>query len=270
VPVDPDALARTIADAYVRRITIPGPTTVDPAFTLSDGYATEAALVRMRAASGHAAAGVKVGFANRAAWRAMKIETVLWAHMYDDTVHDAPTGSLDLSVGGMFAPKIEPEIIFKISRPFTATEPAGILASVDWLAIGFEIIDCVYPGWTFKPADFVAAYGLHAALVVGDRLRVDSGTIPALVDQLPAFTLCLSRNGTRVAEGSGKNSLQSPALCLGELNAAMARAPMSAPLRAGDLVSSGSLTDSQRITAGEDWRVEVDGLNLKPLTLKLT
>jgi len=272
VSLDPAALARTIADAYARRISIPAPTTVDPGFALADGYATEAALVRMRAESGHQAAGLKVGFANRAVWRAMKIDTVLWAHMYDDTVHDAPGGDTTLTVGSMFAPKIEPEIVFRISQPFeaTTTDPAAVLASVEWLAIGFEIIDCLFPGWAFKAPDFVAAYGLHARLVIGDRLRVDGAAIPALVDALPSFTVRLMRNGHRIAEGAGVKSLGSPALCLAELNAAMARQPETSPLRAGDLVSSGSLTDAQPIAAGEVWRAEVEGLDLKPLTVTLT
>ena len=42
--------------------------------------------------------------------------------------------------------------------------PAAVLASVEWLALGFEIVDSVFADWKFQPADFVAAFGLHAAL----------------------------------------------------------------------------------------------------------
>ena len=62
----------------------------------------------------------------------------------------------------MFSPKIEPEIVFKLKRPLAAgLDPAATLDAVEWLAPGFEIIDCVFPAWRFTPADFVAAYGLH-------------------------------------------------------------------------------------------------------------
>jgi 2-keto-4-pentenoate hydratase len=184
-----------------------------------------------------------------------------------------------LSVDGVdVSPKIEPEVVFKIARASgsvdrgpdsTPVSPADVLESVEWLAIGFEIIDCVYPDWKFQPADFVAAYGLHAALVVGEPHAVEAAEIPALVDQLSRFSVRLSRNGDDVAEGSGRNSLRSPALCLAELEAAIARQAGATPLAAGDLVSSGTLTDSQAIAAGETWRVEVDGIDLKPLTLAL-
>ena len=177
----------------------------------------------------------------------------------------------------MISPKIEPEVVFKIARASaiehgvdaTMAAPADVLAHVEWLAIGFEIIDCPYPDWKFQPADFVAASGLHAALVVGKPLEVEggAGAIPELVDQLSRFTVRLSRDGEVVAEGSGRNSLRSPAICLGELQAAIARQPGATPLAAGDLVSSGTLTESQPIAAGQTWRVDVDGIDLAPLTL---
>ena len=73
--------------------------------------------------------------------------------------------------------------------------------------------------------DFVAACGLHAALVVGTPRFIGPGDIPSLADQLAQFKVRLLKNDELVAEGSGKNSLRSPALCLGELAAAIARDP---------------------------------------------
>jgi 2-oxo-3-hexenedioate decarboxylase len=275
--VDPHALARTIADAYARRRQIPPPSSSDPSFNLDTAYATEAALVTQRRAAGCRTVGLKVGFANKAVWRVMKLETLVWAHMYDDTVRFAGDAPATLSAASLISPKIEPEVVFKIARASaiepgvaaTSPAPADVLAHVEWLAMGFEIIDCVYPDWKFQPADFVAAYGLHAALVVGQPLEVEAGAIPGLVDQLSRFTVRLSRDGEVVAEGSGRSSLRSPALCLAELQAAIARRPGVTPLAAGDLVSSGTLTDSQPIVAGQTWRVDVDGIDLQPLTVTL-
>jgi 2-keto-4-pentenoate hydratase len=276
--VDPHALAQTIADAYARRTQIPTPSSGDAAFDLAAGYATEAALVSLRRASGRRTVGLKVGFANKAMWRALKLGTLVWAHMYDDTVHIAAGETASLSIASMFSPKIEPEIVFKIAdsggtagrgADGAVLAPADVLRSVEWLAIGFEIIDCVYPDWKFQPADFVASFGLHAALVVGEPHAVEPGGIAELVDQLSRFTLRLSRDGEVVAEGAGRNSLRSPALCLAELESAIARQPGATALAAGDLVSSGTLSESQFIAAGQTWRVDVDGIDLKPLTLRI-
>ena len=276
--MDPHALAETIADAYARRTQIQPFSSSDASFDLATAYKTEAALVARRRASGHRSVGLKVGFANKAVWRVMKLDTLVWAHMYDDTVRFAAAGRASLATASLISPKIEPEVVFKIAPASAAVVsggdavarmPADVLADVEWLAIGFEIIDCAYPDWKFQPADFVAAYGLHAALVVGEPLVVDRAAIPDLVEKLARFTVRLSRDGEVVAEGSGRNSLRSPALCLAELQAATARQAGATPPGAGDLISSGTLTESQPVAANQQWRVEVDGIDLGPLTLTL-
>jgi 2-oxo-3-hexenedioate decarboxylase len=273
------ALANELRQAYASRQTIAAPSSREGGLDLDAAYAVEQELVRLRCADGRRTVGLKVGFANKAVWRVMKLETLVWAHMYDDTVRYAGRDAASLSLAQMCSPKIEPEIVFKMKRPLDpgTTDPAAVLASVEWIALGFEIIDCVYADWTFQPADFVAAYGLHAALVIGEPRPVETHLIPALVEALPRFTVTLSRNGELVDEGSGRNSLRSPALCLAELAAALSRraeaqagagaGTSAAPLAAGDLVSSGTLTESRAIAAGETWTAAVDGLDLPTLTL---
>lgn len=108
---------------------------------------------------------------------------------------------------------------------------------------------------------------MHAALVVGEPRQVDAASIPALVEQRAQFRLRLSKNGEVVAEGAGKNSLRSPALCLGELASAIARRPGEEPLLGGELVSSGTLTEAQLIAPGETWTAVVDGIDLNDVTL---
>jgi 2-keto-4-pentenoate hydratase len=170
----------------------------------------------------------------------------------------------------MCAPKIEPEIVFKVRQAHTGdtADAAAVLGDVEWLALGFEIIDCVYADWKFQPADFVAAYGLHAALIVGEPFIMTPHHVPTLVEELANFTVMLARNGDIVGEGSGRNSLRSPALCLGELTAALKQHSGAGPLHAGALVSSGTLTESKPIGAGETWTASVDGIALPTLTLK--
>ena len=72
---------------------------------------------------------------------------------------------------------------------------------------------------------FDTAFGLHAALIVGQPKPVAGSDISLLVEQLARFNVRLMKNGELVEEGSGRNSLRSPALCLAELAAAIARGP---------------------------------------------
>ncbi len=84
--LDVSALAEEISAAYARRELMEAPSSRDPAFDLADAYAVEAELTRRRRADGWSAVGRKVGYANKALWRALKLETLVWAHMYDRTV----------------------------------------------------------------------------------------------------------------------------------------------------------------------------------------
>ena len=135
-----------------------------------------------------------------------------------------------------------------------------MLETVEWIALGFEIIDCVYQDWKFQPADFVASYGLHAALIVGAPMAVDAASAPALAEALAAFKVQLLRNGEPAEQGGGRNSLRSPALCVAELATAISRRAGAEPLAAGDLISSGTLTESRLIAPGEVWSA-LDGLD---------
>jgi 2-keto-4-pentenoate hydratase len=126
-----------------------------------------------------------------------------------------------------------------------------------------------YAGWQFQPSDFVASFGLHAALVVGERMHLRPELLAKLVDELPRFAVRMFQNGEFVEEGSGRNSLRSPALCLAELARAITRRFPDQPLSAGEIISSGTLTAGHATEKGDRWTAEVQGLALRPLTLHL-
>jgi len=284
------ALADEIELAYARRQPIAEPSSARAeGLTLDQAYAVERELARRRHAAGHATVGRKVGFANKALWRVMGLSTVAWASMYDDTVHHAATNETSLSIGRMFSPKIEPEIVIKMgtglegvsqTRPRTERAAGALheappsacvaLENVEWIALGFEVIDCPFPDWKFHPVDFVAAYGFHAALIVGAPLRIEAEMIPSLDEALSRFKVRLLRNGELTEEGAGKNVLRSPALCLAELASAVAGQAGATPLAAGEIISTGTLTTSRFIAPAETWTAEVEGLDLPPLSVRVT
>lgn len=266
------SLAQELLSAYEMGRRVPVAPSMRPGFDLNTAYEVESMLQQSRADAGHRAVGRKVGYANKAMWRVLKLETLVWAHMYDDSVHYSDGNATAISLAHSRSLKVEPEIVFGLKQPLTAetSTAAAALTSADWLAIGFEIIDCPFPEWKFQPGDFVASFGLHAALVIGEKMQVRPDLIDGLVNQLPQFKVRVSKNGEFVEEGSGRNSLKSPALCLAELGAAIVRRFPDQPLSAGEIVSSGTLTSGHPAGSGDVWTIEVDGLPLPPLTLTLT
>jgi 2-keto-4-pentenoate hydratase len=270
--VEVEPLARELLSAYEMGEMVGVPPSSRPGFDLRAAYEVEAELQQLREAAGHRAIGRKVGYANKAMWRVLRLETLVWAHMYDDTVHYSEGNSSTLTLLHPRSLKIEPEIVFGLKQPMVGEglDAAAALASTDWLALGFEIIDCPFPGWRFQPSDFVASFGLHAALLVGEKIRVQPDLISKLVDELPRFKVRMLKSGELVEEGSGRNSLKSPALCLAELGTAIARRFPSDPLGAGEIVSSGTLTAGHATAKGDLWTAEVEGISLPSLTLRLT
>lgn len=267
-----EALAQELFTAQKAGQMIPVLPSSCPDFDLNAAYEVEALLKRMREADGHKAVGRKVGYANKAMWRVLKLETLVWAHMYDDTVHYNEHNRAALALAPVRSLKIEPEIVFCLKRPLLAEglDAAAVLESIDWLAMGFEIIDCPFPDWKFQAGDFVASFGLHAALVVGEKVPVQSDAISQLVEELPRFQVRMSKNGEFVEEGSGKNSLRSPALCVAELAVAILRRFPTQLLGAGELVSTGTLTSGHATQSGDRWTAEVTGLPLPSLTLVMS
>jgi len=270
--IDVTAIARELMNAFETGAMLDAPLSSRPGFDLDAAYAVENMLKRWREEAGHKSAGRKVGYANKAMWRILKLDTLVWGHMYDDTVHHAEQNSAKLHIAHPRSLKIEPEIMFGMKDAITSqvSDAATALAAVDWIALGFEIIDCPYPDWKFQPSDFVASFGLHAGLVVGHRIHVQPDRIPALVDELSRFKLRMMKGGELVEEGSAKNCLRSPALCLAELGSAIIRRFPDEPLGKGEIVSSGTLTAGHLTQAGDRWTAALDGLALPPVTLELT
>jgi 2-keto-4-pentenoate hydratase len=265
---DPTALAHEINEAYARRQIMPAPSSRDGGLDLDTAYAVEGEIAKARRAGGHPTVGWKVGYANQAMWRALELDTLVWAHLYDDTVRYADWNDATLAMASMVAPKIEPEIIVKLAKMPASSDPAAVLEATEWYALGFEIIDCVFPDWKFQPADFVAARGLHAALIVGEPVYVDPEDIAQLVTDLAEFTVRLLRNNELVEEGAARNALKSPALCIGELAGALTRRG-GETLQAGDIISTGRLTTSLPIAPGDTWIASLSGIPPSSLTLRV-
>jgi 2-oxo-3-hexenedioate decarboxylase len=267
-----EEIARELNAAYETGSMVESLPSRGAGFDLNAAYAVELELKHRREVKGRKAVGRKVGYANKAVWRVLKLETLVWAHMYDDTVHYSQNNSASspLTLPHAHSLKIEPEIVFHLKDQIRGdkADASAVLESVDWLAMGFEIIDCPFPDWQFQPSDFVAYFGLHAALVIGDRIPVLPDNIATLAQQLATFKVRMSKNGEFVEEGSGRNSLKNPALCLAELSSAIAKRFPAEPLRAGEIVSSGTVTAGHPLEKDDLWTAELEGIPLPSLSLK--
>ena len=173
-----------------------------------------------------------------------------------------------LALAPFVQPRIEPEVVFKLKSPLPVTDDAlAALDSVEWIAPGFEIVQSHFPNWKFAAADCTAAFGLHGALVIGTPLAVTDRNRAALAAALPGFALTLRRAGAVIDTGVGANVLDSPALALVHLARVLARQPQFPPLTAGEIITTGTITDAWPVAPGETWTSDYGALGLPGLTL---
>lgn len=268
--VDIDALATRLIAAYDGATTLPPIAATEPAFDVAAAYDVLAEIERRRIGAGWQPVGRKIGFTNRTLWQRYGVDRPMAARIWSHTLHRAPAGHATLALDRFVLPRIEPEVVFGLASPPPATDdPRAILAAVEWAAPGFEIVQSHYPGWKFAAADCTAAFGLHGALVVGTPLRLDDRVRATLAERLPAFTLTLSRDEAVVERGVGANVLGSPALALAHLVRSLRALPQFPPLAAGEVITTGTITDAWPIAPGETWRSDYGSLGLDGLVLTL-
>lgn len=165
-------------------------------------------------------------------------------------------------------PRIEPEVVFGLAGPVpTDGDASTILSAVEWMAAGFEIVRCPYPGWRFALADCCAAFGLHGRLVVGDPVPIDADRRAALATSLTSFDVTLRRGDEVVDRGVGSNVLDSPALALGHLARVLSSQSLHPQLAAGEIVTTGTVTDAWPVSPGETWRSDYGALGISGLSV---
>lgn len=261
---------KLLLDARTHAHVTPRPSQVVDEFDLAAAYRsaanTDAALCEL----GWEHAGRKLGFTNRATWAEFDLVTPIWSYVYDRTVIDAST-TAEVPVSDLVAPRIEPEIVLGINERINVagSEPDELAEAIDWVAPGFEIIDCHFAGWKFNAADIVADFGAHARLAIGPKVMVRDGDRGSLATVLAAVSVELRCGEVIIASGIGSNALGSPLYGLSFLCDTLADQNWADPLAAGEVITTGTLTDFPHIKRGERWTAEFAGAGLGALTINL-
>ncbi len=252
---------------------IPSISAREKKFDWDDAYDVSAELIRLRRARGEKPVGRKIGFTNRNIWPQYGATSPIWHHVYDRTLVRATDGAATLSLAGSCQPLIEPEIAFGLSGPVpvNCSDPATILRSIAWYAPSFEIVCCHFAGWKCTSPEFAADFSLHWRLVVGTPVAVTGATLAELAQQLGECNISLSKDGNVMDRGKGCNALDHPALALAFLADIVARQSAFDELAAGEIVTTGTLTNALPVKAGESWQSAYEGLpGVKGIALSFT
>ena len=189
----------------------------------------------------------------------------MWGSMSESSISYAENGKSAIKLSEYCEPRIEPEIVVCFaSPPLLNASEEKIVNCIDWVAPGFEIVDSVFPDWKFSIPDTIAAGGLHGQLIIGKKVSTTKNLIPELIDQ----KVTLSCDDKVVEEGYGSNILDGPISALKHLIDGIFDDPSEIPIKAGDIVTTGTLTDAKPLRVGEIWTAYYSGLINSSLSIE--
>jgi 2-keto-4-pentenoate hydratase len=236
---------------------------------VDDAYRVTPLVRQMYEASGAKAVGRKIGFTNRTIWAEYGVYAPIWGHVFDRSVRDLATVAT-LPLAPFSEPRIEPEIMFGLAAaPSADMDETALSSCIAWVALGYEIVQSIFPGWKFAASDTIAANGVHGALLIGPRHPYP----PRAAEwqrTLSTFEIDLSCNGRLVDRGHAANVLDGPLSALRHLAGLLAADPVKPPLAAGEIVSTGTLTKAMPVFPGETWTAAPKGIALDAIRLGFT
>ena len=247
----------------------------DGKLSVDDAYDVALSIVKIRTAQGENPIGRKIGFSNQKLWNAYgkgSLNAPIWSTVYDSTVQYAMDNVAIHNLSKSQQPRIEPQLVFKLARtPEADIDLEGMSDCLEWIAHGFEVVTSPFRHWEFEASDAIAAFGLHRALIVGEPRMISRQSRRSLPQVLASATLSLSRSvaGTSslCAAGFGKDVQGSPLHALLTLHQQLQQQADAPKLQAGEVVSTGSWTNSLPVKRGETWSSAFSQLNLGGLTV---
>ena len=279
-------LMSTQASRYAHKLlkartagTLLEPLTASDTVSVADAYDIAKSILDIRIAQGETPIGRKIGFSNHKMGNrygmSASISEPIWSPLFDSSVEFAMDNRALYSLKKAQQPRLEPELVFKLSRtPEPDISVEALAECLEWMAHGFEIVTSPYPNWQFDTADAIAAFGLHKALIVGEPRLLSAATRRNLVQVLGASTLSLSRslNGSPalVAAGFGKDVADSPLHALWHLHQQLQSQSTFQPLQAGEIITTGSWTDAHPVQRGEVWSSAFLQIGLPGLTVSFS
>ena len=238
-----------------------------PGFALADAYHVTSAVRLLRQMRGETPVGRKIGFTNRKTWPQY---APMWGYVYDRTVHQFGEIAETFSLEGLAEPRIEPEIVFRLATsPRPGMDERAVLACVDGVAHGFEIVQSIFPQWEFTAPDAVAAFGLHGALLIGPWHPV-AGQGAAWTQPLATCEIDLYRDGVDIDHGHAANVLRGPVSALRRLVDMLAQDAVNPPLAAGEIIATGTLTRVPPVAPGQTWTTALTGIALEGISFRFT
>ncbi len=245
-------LGDELFDALSQRRMIDPLTERETDITIEDAYHVSLCMVNRRVENGESIIGKKIGVTSKAVQNMLNVHQPDFGYLTDRMVYG--NGDAMPISKALIQPRAEGEIAFMLKRDLIGpgVSNADVLRATEAVIPCFEIVDSRIRDWRIKIQDTVADNASCGLFVLGDK-AVD----PRKVD-LATAGMVVEKNGELLSTGAGAAALGSPVNCVAWL--ANTLGSFGIPLKAGEVILSGSLVPLEPVVAGDFMRVEIGGI----------
>lgn len=221
----------------------------EPGMGLADAYRIQEHFIQRRLTLGDRVVGKKVGLTSRVVQRSLGVSEPDFGQLLASMI-----ATDCIAMDSLLQPRAEGEVAFLLERDLAGPgiTNADVLYATRAVLPCFEIVDSRIRGWRIKLQDTVADNASAGMFVLGDN-AVD----PRSVD-LATCGMVLEKNGVLECTGAGAAALGTPVNCVAWLANALGR--LGTPLRAGEIILSGSLGALVPVAAGDSLRLSIGGI----------
>ena len=219
--------------------------------TVDDAYAVQQRVIELTR-TGARQVGRKIGLTSPVVQQQFGVDRpdfgVLFADMAIGDGEPVPRSRL-------LQPRVEAEVAFVLQRdlPDRPVIASDVLRATDFVVAAIEIVDSRIKDWRISIVDTIADNASSGMFVLGGSPKLLRD-----IDDLRACSMTLVADGEIVSSGVGAACLGSPINAVVWL--ANAVAERGAPLRAGEVILSGSLGPLVTVRRGLTYEATITGL----------
>lgn len=246
-----EQLGDELYTALITRKTIDPFTSRGLDITVEDAYYIQQRMLSRRIEAGERIVGKKIGVTSKVVQNMLNVHQPDFGYLLDGMIYNEGEA---IPMDTLIQPRAEGEIAFILKKDLMGPglSNADVLAATEGVMACFEIVDSRIHDWKIKIQDTVADNASCGVFVLGDRM-VD----PRKVD-LTTCGMVLEKNGDIVGTGAGAAALGSPVNAVAWLANTLGR--LGIPLKAGEVILSGSLAALIPVQAGDSLRVSIGGI----------
>jgi len=220
-----------------------------PEISIQEAYRIQLLTVEARLSEGRKVVGKKIGLTSPAMQEMLGVGEPDYGHLLDDMfVYEG----MGLDASRLLQPRIEGEIAFVLERDLIGPgiTPVDVLRSTAGVMASLEIIDSRIRDWQIKIQDTIADNASSAGFVLGSKL------VPLADLDLRRVGFVMTKNGQMVGAGAGAAVLGNPVQSVAWL--ANRLSDYGIPLKAGEVILSGTPTAAVPVEAGDSIYLTVD------------